>query len=54
MCTSILVSYFQTKREEVQRAVEDAVDTGCQHLHYGYMYVKEYEVAQDIQQKIKE
>lgn len=37
----------------MQRAVQDAVDTGCQHLHYAYMYVNEYEVEQGIQQKIR-
>ena len=31
---STLVSYYQTKREAVQPAEQDAVDTGCQHLHY--------------------
>jgi len=37
----------------MQLAVEDAVNTRCQHLHYAYMYVNEYEVGQDIQQKIR-
>ena len=37
----------------MQREVQDAVDTGCQHLHYAYMYIIEYEVGQDIQQQTR-
>jgi diketogulonate reductase-like aldo/keto reductase len=51
---SALVLYFQAKREEAQRAVQDAIDAGYRHLDCAFMYGNEYEVGQGIKQKVEE